>query len=77
MLTTHPLLVLRLRKSKSHTSSHPNAPLRSIMGALYLYPLQTQYRRKGEKENNAKHVIIMTTYQLKKGVQHYLNCCVH
>jgi hypothetical protein len=27
MLTTHPVLVPRLRKSRSYTSCHPNAPL--------------------------------------------------
>jgi hypothetical protein len=27
MLTTHPLLVPRLRKSRCYTSSHPNAPV--------------------------------------------------
>jgi hypothetical protein len=37
MLTTHPLLVPRLRKSRSYTSSHPNAPLWSITGPLYLF----------------------------------------
>jgi hypothetical protein len=37
MLTTQPLLVPRLRKSRSYTSCHPNAPLWSITGPLYLY----------------------------------------
>jgi hypothetical protein len=37
MLTTHPLLVPRLRNSGSYTSSHPNAPLRSVTGPLYLF----------------------------------------
>jgi hypothetical protein len=37
MLTTHPLPVPRLRKSRSYTSTHPNAPLRSVTGPLYLY----------------------------------------
>jgi hypothetical protein len=32
MLTNHPLLVLRLRKSRSYTSSRPNAPLWSVTG---------------------------------------------
>jgi hypothetical protein len=32
MLTTHPLLVPRLRKSRSYTSSHSNAPLWSVTG---------------------------------------------
>jgi hypothetical protein len=36
MLTTHPLLVPRLRKSRSYTSCHPNAPLWSVTGPLYL-----------------------------------------
>jgi hypothetical protein len=36
MLTTHPLLVPRLRKSRSYTFSHPNVPLWSTMGPLYL-----------------------------------------
>jgi hypothetical protein len=36
MLTTHPLLVPRLRKGKSYTSCHPNAPLWSVTGPLYL-----------------------------------------
>jgi hypothetical protein len=34
MLTTHPLLVPRLRKSRSCTSCHPNAPLWSVTGPL-------------------------------------------
>jgi hypothetical protein len=38
MLTTHPLLVPRLRKSRSYTSSHPNAPLWSVTGPLYVLP---------------------------------------
>jgi hypothetical protein len=36
-LFIHPLLVPRLRKSRSYTSSHPKAPLWSITGSLYLY----------------------------------------
>jgi hypothetical protein len=36
MLTTHPLLVLRLRKSRSYTSCHPDAPVCSVTGPLYL-----------------------------------------
>jgi hypothetical protein len=38
MLTTHPLLVPRLRNSRSYTCSHPNAPLWSVTGPLYLLP---------------------------------------
>jgi hypothetical protein len=37
MLTTHSLLVPRLRKSRSYTSSHPEAPLSSKTGQLYLF----------------------------------------
>jgi hypothetical protein len=37
MLTTHPLLVPRLRKSRSYTSSHPNSPLWSVTGPIYLF----------------------------------------
>jgi hypothetical protein len=37
MLTTHPLLVPRLRKSRRYTSCQPNAPLWSVTGPLYLY----------------------------------------
>jgi hypothetical protein len=37
MLTTYPLLMQRLRKSRSYTFSQPNVPLRSVTGALYLY----------------------------------------
>jgi hypothetical protein len=37
MLTTHPLLVPRLRKSRSYTSFHTNAPLWSVTGPLYLF----------------------------------------
>jgi hypothetical protein len=37
MLTTHPLLVPRLRKSRSYTSCHPNAPLWSVTGPLYFF----------------------------------------
>jgi hypothetical protein len=32
MLTTHPLLVPRLRKSRGYTSSYPKGPLWSVMG---------------------------------------------
>jgi hypothetical protein len=39
MLTSHPLLVPRLRKSRSCTSCHPDAPLWSVTGPLYLLPL--------------------------------------
>jgi hypothetical protein len=39
MLTTHPLLVPRLRKSRSYTSCHSKAPLWSIIGPLYLYTI--------------------------------------
>jgi hypothetical protein len=39
MLTTHPLLVPRLRKSRSCTSSHPKAPLWSVTGPLYLFTI--------------------------------------
>jgi hypothetical protein len=38
MLTTHPLLVPRSRNSRSYTSCHPNAPLWSVRGPLYLLP---------------------------------------
>jgi hypothetical protein len=37
MLTTHPVLVPRLRKSRSYTPCHPDAPLWSVTGPLYLY----------------------------------------
>jgi hypothetical protein len=37
MLTTHPLLLPRLRKSRSSNSSHPIAPLWSVTGPLYLF----------------------------------------
>jgi hypothetical protein len=37
MLTTHALLVPRLRKSRSYTSCHPNAPLWSVTGPLLSY----------------------------------------
>jgi hypothetical protein len=37
MLTTHPLLVPRLRKSRGYTSGHPDAPLWSVTGPLYLF----------------------------------------
>jgi hypothetical protein len=37
MLSTHPLLVPRLRKSRSYTSCHPNAPLWSVTEPLYLF----------------------------------------
>jgi hypothetical protein len=48
MLTTHHLLVPRLRKSRSYTSSTPNAPLWSIMGPLYLFFYQTILHNKPE-----------------------------
>jgi hypothetical protein len=37
MLTTHPLLVPRLKKSRSYTSCHPNAHLWSVTGPLYIF----------------------------------------
>jgi hypothetical protein len=37
MLTTYPLLLPGLRKSRIYTSSHPNAPLWSVTGPLYLF----------------------------------------
>jgi hypothetical protein len=36
MLTSNPLLVPGLRKSRSYTSCHPDAPLWSVTGPLYL-----------------------------------------
>jgi hypothetical protein len=39
MLTTHPLLVSSLINSRSYTSSHPNEPLWSVAGPLYLLSL--------------------------------------
>jgi hypothetical protein len=39
MLTTHPLLVPRLRKSRSHSSCHPNAPPWRLTEPLYLFLL--------------------------------------
>jgi hypothetical protein len=36
MLTTHPLLVSRLRKSRSYTSCHPDAPLWSVTGPQHI-----------------------------------------
>jgi hypothetical protein len=35
MLTTHPLLMPRLRKSRSYTSSHPKVPLWSVKGPFF------------------------------------------
>jgi hypothetical protein len=37
MLTTHPLLVPKLRKSRSYTSSYSKAPLWDVTGPCYLY----------------------------------------
>jgi hypothetical protein len=37
ILTTHPILVPWLRKSRSYTSCHPNAPLWSVTEPLYLF----------------------------------------
>jgi hypothetical protein len=45
MLTTHPLPVPWLRKSRSYTSCHPNAPLWSVTGPLYLSPLFADHIR--------------------------------
>jgi hypothetical protein len=39
MLTNHALLMPTLRKSRSYTSSQPNAPLWSVTGPLYLFHL--------------------------------------
>jgi hypothetical protein len=43
MLTAHPLLVPRLRKSRSYTSCHPIAPLWSVTGPLHLFCLPVTY----------------------------------
>jgi hypothetical protein len=48
MLTAHPLLVPRLRKSRSYTSCHPNAPLWSVTGPLYHYITVTETNRVGK-----------------------------
>jgi hypothetical protein len=45
MLTTHPVLVPRLRKRKSYTSCHPNAPLCSVTGPLYLFNFYCIYNQ--------------------------------
>jgi hypothetical protein len=45
LLTTHPLLVQRLRKSRSYISYHPNAPVWSVTGPLYLTELNTVISR--------------------------------
>jgi hypothetical protein len=37
MLTTYPPLVLRLKMSRSYTSSHPHAPPWHVVGSLYFY----------------------------------------
>jgi hypothetical protein len=39
MLTTHPLLVPRLKKSRNYTCCHPNVPLWSVTGPFYLLPI--------------------------------------
>jgi hypothetical protein len=82
MLTTHPLLVSRLRKSSSYTSSHTYAPLWSVMGPLYLYLTQTQisgeniifiklYTKAARKlillnENEGKVTFLTVIYESKK-----------
>jgi hypothetical protein len=52
LLTTHPLLVLRLRKSRSYTSCHPNAPLWTLTGPLYLYLIM----RNSSEKNTSLHL---------------------
>jgi hypothetical protein len=54
MLTTHPLLVPRLRKSRSYTSCHPNAPLCSVTGPLYFFTftISQGMRTRGRKRVN-------------------------
>jgi hypothetical protein len=44
MLTTHPLLMPGLRKSRSYTSCHPNAPLWSVTGLLIFFTLPISKR---------------------------------
>jgi hypothetical protein len=41
MLTTHPILVPRLRNSRSYTTCHPNAPLWSVTGPLFARCIRT------------------------------------
>jgi hypothetical protein len=53
MLTTHPLLVPRLRKSRSYTSSHPDAPLWSVTGPLYFFLLVHLFTQQLIKYNSS------------------------
>jgi hypothetical protein len=69
MLTTHPLLVPRLRNSRSCTSSHPKAPLWSVTGPLYLY---LSVERKENFPNNRVEVEFLLTIHILSGLLHPL-----
>jgi hypothetical protein len=65
MLTTHPLLVLWLRKSRSYTSCHPNAPLWSVTGPLYLFLPFMAYIIKTRSHITWNASIVLTIFCLK------------
>jgi hypothetical protein len=61
MLTTHPLLVPRLRESRSYTSCRPNAPLCSVTGPLYLYLYMSGVRISHKKIYRVKNMPAVPT----------------
>jgi hypothetical protein len=56
MLTTQPLLVPRVRKSRSYTSCHPDAPLWSVTGPNYLFQHLSRRYRTRPATDNARHL---------------------
>jgi hypothetical protein len=63
MLTTHSLLVPRLRNSRSCTSCHPDAPLWSVAGPLLLPVHELGTLRQGNRyintENATSHLLLV------------------
>jgi hypothetical protein len=73
MLTTHPLLVPRSRKSRSCTSCHPNAPLWGVTGPFYFFlaltwKMRNEYNtfvRETEEERKLKDLDVDVTVIIK------------
>jgi hypothetical protein len=82
MLTTHPLLVPRLRNSRSYTSCHPNAPLWSVTGPLYLFLLQEWQKiswfgitDQWLTVTSKRHILFSKTALWQWHVQKFLSTC--
>jgi hypothetical protein len=63
MLTTHPLLVPRLRNSRSYTSCHPDAPLWSVTGPLFYLWFYNKQTRDGEPKKVGETKVLFRRIQ--------------